>query len=163
MLRLRHHRIQRWLGAGVRVWPDPVTPVNVFDRTSDTRRDRRSSSSALVCIRAEGGVILRSESLGRLLRQIDRRAEGDNHARKEQRGRAAAKNVSANFAFRFHSYISVLRREPCVAIDPAGRGSGGALGRRLTNLTRARSCRVSPANGKTNVTWLPPPGGVRWL
>jgi hypothetical protein len=53
---------------------------------------------------------------------MDRRAERDNHARKEQRARAAAKNVSAKFAFCFHSYISVLRREPWVAIDPAEEG-----------------------------------------
>jgi hypothetical protein len=50
---------------------------------------------------------------------LDRRAEGDNHAREEQRSRAAAKNVSANFAVRFHSCISLVRREPRVAIDPA--------------------------------------------
>jgi len=31
-LHLRHHRLQRWLGAGVGVWPDPVAPVNVFNR-----------------------------------------------------------------------------------------------------------------------------------
>ena len=28
---LRYHLVQRWLGAGVSVWPDPVTPVNVFN------------------------------------------------------------------------------------------------------------------------------------
>ena len=43
---------------------------------------------------------------------MDRRAEGDNHARKEQRARAAAKNVSTKFVVRFHSYTSLLRREP---------------------------------------------------
>src|SRR5437773_9797854 len=59
---------------------------------------------------------------------MDRRAEGDKHARKKQCARAAAKNVSTKFVFRFHSYTSVLRREPRVAIDPAGRGSGGAPG-----------------------------------
>jgi hypothetical protein len=29
-LRLRHHRIERWLGIGPLLWPDAVTPVNVF-------------------------------------------------------------------------------------------------------------------------------------
>ena len=43
---------------------------------------------------------------------LDRRAESDNHARKEQCARAAAKNVGANFIVGFHRYISVLRRDP---------------------------------------------------
>jgi hypothetical protein len=33
---------------------------------------------------------------------MDRRAERDKHAGKEQRARAAAKNVSAKFVVRFH-------------------------------------------------------------
>jgi len=37
-------------------------------------------------------------------------------------------SVTIGFAFRFHRYISLLRREPRVAVDPAGRGSGAALG-----------------------------------
>ena len=49
--------------------------------------------------------------LGILLRYMDRRAERDNHARQEQRRRNAAKNVGADFAFSFHGYISVLRRD----------------------------------------------------
>jgi hypothetical protein len=32
-LRFRHYRIQRWLGIGAIFWPDPVTPVNFFDRS----------------------------------------------------------------------------------------------------------------------------------
>ena len=68
---------------------------------------------------------------------MDRRAEGDNPARKEQRSRAPAKNVTAKVAFCFHSYISLLRREPLVAIDPCGkRAWWSSRGRRLTNLTR---------------------------
>jgi hypothetical protein len=43
-LRLRDHRIQRWLGIGIVFWPDPVTPVNVLDRSliSDAFRERQS-------------------------------------------------------------------------------------------------------------------------
>src|SRR4029077_4017449 len=52
---------------------------------------------------------------------MDRRAESDNHGRKEQRARAAAKNVSAKFVVRFHSYTSVLRPRALVAIDPCGK------------------------------------------
>src|SRR4030095_14473134 len=58
---------------------------------------------------------------------MDGRAEGQYHVRQEQRAHAATKNVSAKFVVRFHSYTSVLRREPWVAVDPAGRGPGGAL------------------------------------
>jgi hypothetical protein len=32
-LRLRHHRIQRWLGIGTLFWPDTMTPVNFFKRS----------------------------------------------------------------------------------------------------------------------------------
>src|SRR5206468_9209394 len=32
-LRLRHHRIERRLGSRILLWPNPVTPVNVFDRS----------------------------------------------------------------------------------------------------------------------------------
>ena len=76
-----------------------MTPVNVLDRSlvGDALGEAQGSA------RAERSVILRRESLGGLLRQIDRRAEGDDHARNEQRGRTTAKNVSAKFAFRFHS------------------------------------------------------------
>ena len=51
-------------------WPDPVTPVNVFNRplVRDAIREAQAFGAALVCIRAEAGVILRSESLGTLLR-----------------------------------------------------------------------------------------------
>ena len=80
-----------------------MAPVDFFDCALISDTIGKAQASALVSIRAEGGVILRSGSLGRLLRQIDRRAEGDNHAREEQRDRAAAKNVSAKFAFCFHS------------------------------------------------------------
>src|SRR6516164_9653251 len=113
-----------------------MAPVNVLDRPLVGDALHKAQTSTLMCIGAEGGVILLTGSLNRLLRQIDRRAEGDNDARKEQRRRAVPKNVSANLIVRFHSYTSVLRREPSVAVDPAGRGSGGALGRRPTNLTR---------------------------
>ena len=75
---------------------------------------------------------------------MDRRAESDNHARKEQRARAAAKNVSAKFAFCFHSYISVLRREPWSRLTLREEGQVELLGRRLTNLTQTlRFCGIS--------------------
>ena len=63
-LRLRHHRIQRWLGTAVGVWPDSMTPVNVFDCSlvRDTLNEGQGS------VRAEAGVILRRENLGILLR-----------------------------------------------------------------------------------------------
>jgi hypothetical protein len=32
-LRLRHHRIERWLAIRAIFWPDPVTPVNFFNRS----------------------------------------------------------------------------------------------------------------------------------
>jgi hypothetical protein len=32
-LRLRHHRIERWLGIGAIFWPDAVTPINFFNRS----------------------------------------------------------------------------------------------------------------------------------
>jgi hypothetical protein len=32
-LRLRHHLIERRLGVRTLLWPDAVTPVNVFDRS----------------------------------------------------------------------------------------------------------------------------------
>ena len=78
-LRLRHHFIQRRLGAGVRVWPDPVTPVNVLDR----RLIGDALGEAQASARAERRIMLRRDIFGWLLRQIDRRAEGDDHARKE--------------------------------------------------------------------------------
>jgi hypothetical protein len=31
--RLRHHGIKRWLGAGILLWPDAVTPVNFLNRS----------------------------------------------------------------------------------------------------------------------------------
>ena len=43
----------------------------------------------------------------------------NSHKQKQVKG--ASKNVSANFVVRFHSYTSVLRREPSVAIDPCGK------------------------------------------
>jgi hypothetical protein len=97
-VRLRHHFIQRWLGTGVRVWPDAVTPVNVLDRSlvSDALGEAQASD------RTESRVILRRDSLEWLLRDIDRPAEGDNYAPKKQRGRADTKNVSVNFVVRFH-------------------------------------------------------------
>ena len=97
-----------------------------------------------MCIRAEGGIILWKESLGTLLSYLGRQAESDKRTRKEQRGRAAAKNVSAKVAFRFHKYISLLRREPRVAVDPAGRGSGGALGETPNGLSASASLPKIP-------------------
>jgi hypothetical protein len=32
-LRPRHHRIERWLGIGTLFRPDPMTPVDVLDRS----------------------------------------------------------------------------------------------------------------------------------
>jgi hypothetical protein len=32
-LRLRHHRIERWLGIRALLGPDPVTPINVLNRS----------------------------------------------------------------------------------------------------------------------------------
>src|SRR5262249_17564047 len=72
---------------------------------------------------------------------MDRRAESDNHARKEQRGRAAAKNVSAKFSFRFHRYNSLLRREPSSRLTLQEEGQVELLGRRLTHLVRVQACR----------------------
>src|SRR2546421_12730002 len=89
-----------------------MEPVNVLNRSLIGYAIGEAQASLLVCIRAKGGVILRRKSLARLLRQVDRQAERYNHGRKKQRARAAAKNVSANFVVRFHSYTSVLRREP---------------------------------------------------
>jgi hypothetical protein len=57
-LRLRHHRIQRWLGIRAFFWPDPVTPVNVFDCPLIHDTIRKAQASPLVCICAEGGVFL---------------------------------------------------------------------------------------------------------
>ena len=69
--------------------------------------DRRHERGALVSIHAESRVILRRWNLWRTIRQADRRGERDNRARKKQHSRAAAKNVSANFAFRFHRFIEL--------------------------------------------------------
>jgi hypothetical protein len=48
-LRLRDHRIQRWLGIGALFWPDPMTPVNVFNRAlvSDPVREAEGSLGLL--------------------------------------------------------------------------------------------------------------------
>src|SRR5438874_4028016 len=67
-VRLRHHRVERWLGAGVRVGPDPMLPVNVFDRSLIRDAIGEAQASARVSICAEGGVILRRESIWELLR-----------------------------------------------------------------------------------------------
>jgi len=67
-LRLRHHRIERWLGIGTLFWPDPMSPVNIFNRSLVRDALREAQASALVPIRAEGGITLRRESLGSLLR-----------------------------------------------------------------------------------------------
>ena len=131
-----------------------MAPVNVFNGSLVGDAFREAQASALVCIRAERGVTLRREGLGRVLRQIDRRAEGDNDARKQQRNRAAAKNVSVNFVVRFHSYISLLRREPRVAVDPAGRGPGGAPGETPNELDAGASCPFFVRHGKIHWTWL---------
>jgi hypothetical protein len=79
-LRLRHHLIQWRLGAGIRFRPDAMPPVNFLDRPlicdaickrqrsvpSDRRRGH--GRGALVSTHAEGGVILRSWKLRRMVR-----------------------------------------------------------------------------------------------
>src|SRR4030095_8577901 len=86
---------------------------------------------------------------------MDRRAEGDKHTRKKQCARAAAKNVSAKFVVRFHSYTSVLRREPWSRLTLREEGQVELRGRRLTNLTQADVglCRhkVSIQNLRTQI------------
>ena len=80
-LRLRHHGVERWLGIRAlpaAAGPDAMTPVNLFD--SPLIRDTlgEAQASVLMCIRAEGGMILRSRNLQMIIRQIDRRTERDN-------------------------------------------------------------------------------------
>jgi hypothetical protein len=104
-VRLRHHSIERRFGAGVGLWPDPVTPVNVFDRClirDALREGQRSAHSD-----HRRGDECRARAPVRDW-QIDRRAESDNHARKEQRTCAAPKNVSVKFGFCFHRYTPSL-------------------------------------------------------
>ncbi|PYJ31086.1 MAG: hypothetical protein DME90_00270 [Verrucomicrobia bacterium] len=68
------------------------------------------SRRAPLPIHAEGGVILWSRKLG-VFRCVDLRRQRDNHARKKERGRATAKDVTANLAFRLHS-IFIVATEP---------------------------------------------------
>src|SRR5438093_312665 len=98
-----------------------MTPVHVLDRSlisyalGKAQRSAPSESRSghgrdvLVCIHAEGGTLVGSWTLQRMVRQIDCRAQRDNHARNKQRSCTAANNVSASFASCFHSYISFLR------------------------------------------------------
>jgi hypothetical protein len=127
-LRLRHNRFQRWLATTALVWPGAMTPVNVFDRCLICNAFCEAQALVPVCIRAEGGVTLQRKNLGTLLRQMNRRAEGDNDAGKKQCARAAAKNVSAKFVVRFHSYTSVLRREPASRLTLREEGQVELLG-----------------------------------
>src|SRR5207302_11364964 len=71
---------------------------------------------SLHCITHRQGRVRISELIA------NRRADGDNHTREEQRHRGAAENVSADFVFRFHSYTSVLRREPWSRLALRGEG-----------------------------------------
>src|SRR4030095_7917739 len=66
-LRLRHHRLQRWLWASICFWPEPMPPVNFFDCPLIRDAIRETQGSVLVSIRAEASVIRRRDSLGRLL------------------------------------------------------------------------------------------------
>jgi len=94
-LRLRHHRIERWLGIRALFWPDAMKPVNFLNRSliSDTISESQRGALLLRSPReaAEGSQPRRE--VRRSVRQIKSRRKSDKAAEKKDRGRRVANFV----------------------------------------------------------------------
>src|SRR5215831_8700357 len=73
---LRDHRIERWLAAGILVWPDSMTPVNVLDSSLICHPFCKRERSLRILRPAEGRSTLNRQQLrkqGKKLERVHRR------------------------------------------------------------------------------------------
>jgi hypothetical protein len=105
-LRLRHHRIERRLGIAALFWPNPVTPVNVFN--CPLKGDAFGEGEPSGLARIVRHSVMDARRLGGFVpsvRRIKGRTKPDKGNQKKRRIRGATNDVTSRFASRFHLFL----------------------------------------------------------